>query len=169
MATPTSTARSGIRSGSTAGRCRAWPRDSRSAASPSPMRMPRRTPTRTRRSIRPTARSASWYAARDQRWCRLARAPGERREVAVVAARGVVPVDAEPVHVAAGSLREREPTRRRMAHVVEVDRLVPPGARDALDRGVVRAPGRHPAAPAHPLPPYVLRLRASYIADHPRH
>src|SRR5882724_12617969 len=98
------------------------------------MPTPRLTPIPTRRSIRPTGRSASCSRARNRRpRTRLARAPGERREVAVVATRGIVPVDAERVHMAAGGFREREPPCRRVADVVEVDRFVRLAARDAFD------------------------------------
>jgi hypothetical protein len=42
------------------------------------------------------------------------------------------------VHVTARGLREREPPRRRVADVVEVDGLVRPGAGDAFDRDLER-------------------------------
>src|SRR5215510_13634427 len=179
-ATRTSTTRSGIRSGSTAGRCRAWPRGSPSAGSRSPTRMPRRTPTRTRRSIRPTARSTSCRPARERRDAGrascgslalgpldvgLARAPGERREVAVVAPRGVVPVDAESMQVAARGLCERKPACRRMPHVVEEDRLVRFGAGYAFDRDIEHARDRDRSThPAH-LELDRLGLGAPEIAD----
>src|SRR3981189_2687088 len=107
-------------------------------------------PTRTRRSIRPTARWVGCCLARERACRRLARAPGERREVTVVAPRRVVPVDPEPVHVTAGGLREREPARRRMPYVVEVDRLVRLGSGDTLDRDVEHARNRDRAPhPGH--------------------
>src|SRR5262249_25335751 len=182
-ATRTSTTRSGIRSGSTAGRCRAWPRGSPSAGSRSPTRMPRRTPTRTRRSIRPTARSTSCRPARERRDAGrascgalalgpldvgLARAPGERREVAVVAPRGVVPVDAESMQVAARGLCERKPACRRMPHVVEEDRLVRLGAGYAFHRDIEHAPGRDRSAPPAHLELDRLGLSAPEIADQRR-
>src|ERR1700716_1626458 len=51
----------------------------------------------------------------------LARAPGERGEVAVDLARGIVPVDPEGVHVAPGGLGEGEAARGRVTDIVEVD------------------------------------------------
>src|SRR5262249_3887442 len=57
----------------------------------------------------------------------------------VVLARSVVPVEAEGVHVAVGSLRQRQPARGRMRDVVKVDRLVLVGARNALDGDVEHA------------------------------
>src|SRR5215470_3240672 len=95
----------------------------------------------------------------------LARAPGKRREVSVDLAGGIVPVDAEGVHVAAGRLGEGEATRSRMGDVVEVDRLARAGTGYSLDRDVEH-PGNgdgtahavaldadglhlHPGEPAH--------------------
>src|SRR5262249_61340521 len=81
----------------------------------------------------------------------LARAPGERREVAVVPAGRVVPVDAEGVQVAARGLRERQAPGSRVADVVEVDRLVLLGPRDPLDGDVEHTWNRDRAAHAAPL------------------
>src|SRR5207245_1534456 len=73
-------------------------------------------------------------------------APGERREVAVVASGGVVPVDAEGVQVTARGLRERELGGDGVADVLEVDRLALVGAGDALDGEVEHARNRDRAA-----------------------
>src|SRR5712692_9601835 len=75
------------------------------------------------------------------------------------------PVEAEAVHVAARGFREREPTGRWVTDVVEEDRLVLLGARDALDGDVERArDGDRPAYPTH-LELDRLRLGAAEAAD----
>src|SRR6516162_8725280 len=98
-----------------------------------------------------------WTAAASDAAACLAGAPGERGEVAVVAARRVVPVDAEAMHVAPGGLGQGEPGCGRMTNVVEVDRLARVGARDALDGEVEHARNRD--RPAHPAGLDLDRLR----------
>src|SRR5512134_79932 len=61
----------------------------------------------------------------------LRRRPIERSEMRVVAALRIVPVDAESVHPAPRAARERKARVRRMAGIVDVDRLA--GSRQALD------------------------------------
>src|SRR5262245_29787 len=110
-------------------------------------------------------RNRDWrVASRDTR-LGLAGTPGERREVTVVPARCVIPVDAEGVHVAAGGLREREPSGGGVTDVVEVDRLAFLGALDALDGDVEDTRDRDRPAHSALFDLDRLRLGAAEAAD----
>src|SRR5262245_6747300 len=130
----------------------------------------RRVLPRKARFHRPSDREAAcgtgigWIASRDTR-LGLAGAPRERREVTVVPARCVIPVDAEGVHVAAGGLREREPSGGGVTDVVEVDRLAFFGALDALDGDVEHARDRDRPVHAVLFDLDRLRLGAAEAAD----
>src|SRR6185436_20658695 len=57
-------------------------------------------------------------------FCRSATLPGERCVLTVVAAAGVVPIEAERMNVTARGAGQREPVGGRMAGIVEMQRLL---------------------------------------------
>src|SRR5712691_11566915 len=119
------------------------------------------------RSHNPTSAfgRGSLPAAESRRLFPLARAPGERSEVPVVLARGVVPVDPERVHVAPRSLGEGQASRGRVTDVVEVDRLVLVCAGNSLDGEVERPRNRHGSAHPATLDPDGLGFDPGEAAD----